>query len=313
MSFPYSDDERRWHTFSYETKRLFGKRAVKVMLEAGMSCPNRDGTKGVGGCRFCSSGGASDSNPHTREDLLQQYRLNRELLRKKWPEALCIPYFQSFSNTYAPVEKVKEMCAPFLQKEEVAAIALATRADCLPPEMIDCLCELQQQKPVWLELGLQTVHDETARRMNRCHSYAEFREMVFTLAKTPLRVCVHLINGLPGESKEDMLESVRELAGLPVQGIKFHMLNILSDAPLAQEYRKDPFPLLSQEEYIDLLVGQLELLPPQITVERICSDPPRRGLLAPSWVLERKKVQNALKNELIRRDSYQGKSYERQE
>lgn len=278
-----------------------------------MTCPNRDGRKGYGGCRFCSSGGASDSNPHTREDLLQQYLLNRELLLKKWPDALSIPYFQSFTNTYTSVQRIREMCAPFLQREEVAAIALATRADCLPEEMIACLCELQQEKPIWLELGLQTVHDRTAQQMNRCHSYAQFRETVSKLAKTPLRVCVHLINGLPGESTEDMLENVREVAKLPIQGIKFHMLNILEDSALGRDYLKDPFPLLTQEEYIDLLVQQLELLPPEITVERICSDPPRRGLIAPSWVLERKRVQNALKNELIRRDTYQGRRYERQE
>ena len=309
MSFPYSDDERRWHTLSFETKRLFGSRAVKVMLDAGMTCPNRDGTKGYGGCTFCSAGGAGETNRFSPEDLLVQYEKNKEIMRKKWPDSLTIPYFQSFSNTYAPAERIRGMIAPFLDKEEVAAVAIATRADCLEEDVLEVLEEANQKKPVWLELGLQTSNDRTAKRINRCHSFAEFREAVFRAKEKGLRVCAHVLNGLPGENREDMLQTAKDIAGLPLDGVKFHMLNVLKDSALGREYRNSPFPLLSEDEYIDTLVRQLEILPPEITVERVSGDPLPGDLLAPQWVLNKKKVLNHLKNELIRRDSCQGRKY----
>ena len=309
MSFPYSDDERRWHTLSFETKRLFGRRAVKVMLDAGMTCPNRDGTKGYGGCTFCSAGGAGETNRFSPEDLLVQYEKNKEIMRKKWPDSLTIPYFQSFSNTYAPAERIRGMIAPFLDKEEVAAVAIATRADCLEEDVLEVLEEAIQKKPIWLELGLQTSNDRTAKRINRCHSFAEFREAVFRAKEKGLRVCAHVLNGLPGENREDMLQTAEDIAELPLDGVKFHMLNVLRDSVLGQRYELEPFPLLSEEEYIDILIAQLELLPVNITIERVSGDPVHRDLLAPEWVLHKKKVLNHLKKEMILRDTRQGKYY----
>ena len=309
MSFPYSDDERRWHTLSFETRRLFGRRAVKVMLDAGMTCPNRDGTKGFGGCAFCSAGGAGETNRFFPEDLLVQYEKNKEIMRKKWPDSLTIPYFQSFSNTYAPAEKIREMLEPFLGKEEVAAVAVATRADCLQDDILEVLAQANRKKPVWLELGLQTTNDCTAERVNRRHTFQEFADSVYRAKEKGLRICVHVLNGLPGETGEDMLKTAEDVAKLPVDGVKFHMLNVLKDSVLGREYQTAPFPLLGEEEYIDILVRQLEVLPPEITVERVSGDPLPGDLLAPQWVLNKKKVLNHLKNELIRRDSCQGREY----
>ena len=309
MSFPYSDDERRWHTLSFETRRLFGRRAVKVMLDAGMTCPNRDGTKGYGGCTFCSAGGAGETNRFSPEDLLVQYEKNKEIMRKKWPDSLTIPYFQSFSNTYAPAERIKTMLEPFLEKEEVAAVAVATRADCLQEDILEVLADANAKRPVWLELGLQTSNDRTAERIHRCHTYREFTDGVYRAKEKGLRICVHVLNGLPGETAEDMLKTAKDIAALPVDGVKFHMLNVLKDSALGSEYQNSPFPLLSEEEYIDILVRQLEVLPPEITIERVSGDPLSGDLLAPKWVLNKKKVLNHLKNELIRRDSFQGRRY----
>lgn len=309
MSFPYSDDERRWHTLSFETRRLFGRRAVKVMLDAGMTCPNRDGTKGYGGCTFCSAGGAGETNRFSPEDLLVQYEKNKEIMRKKWPDSLTIPYFQSFSNTYAPAEKIREMLEPFLGKEEAAAVAVATRADCLQEDILEVLAQANRKKPVWLELGLQTSNDYTAERVNRCHTFQEFKDGVYRAKEKGLRICVHVLNGLPGETTEDMLKTTKDIAALPVDSVKFHMLNVLRDSALGKEYRNSPFPLLSEDEYIDILIRQLEILPPEITVERVSGDPLPGGLLAPQWVLNKKRVLNHLKNELIRRDSCQGRKH----
>ena len=309
MQFSYSDDERRWHTLSYETRRLFGCRAVKVMLDAGMTCPNRDGSKGLGGCTFCSARGAGETNRYSVENLLSQYDKNKEQMLKKWPESKTIPYFQSFSNTYAPSERVEEILEPFLKKEEVAAIAVATRADCLTDEILAVLAKANAEKPVWLELGLQTSNDRTAERINRCHTFAEFRDGVYRAKEKGLRICVHVLNGLPGETKEDMLKTAEDIARLPIDGVKFHMLNVLKDSALGREYLHSPFPLLSEEEYIDILIRQLEILSPEMTVERVSGDPVHKDLLAPEWVLHKKTVLNHLKNEMIKRDTRQGKKF----
>ncbi len=304
--FPFSDDNKRYHTWNYYLKHKFGNKTAKVPLDAGFSCPNRDGTKGFGGCTYCSAKGSGDSIV-ARGNLMEQYEQGLSVMQRKWPDCQGIAYFQAFTNTYGPMEKLKQCFSPFIQREDVCAIAIATRADCLEDEKIAYLCELAKEKEVWVELGLQTIHDQTAALINRGHDFSEFRSCVERLASTPLHVCVHLINSLPMETKSQMIESTRIVGSLPIEAVKIHMLHLVKGTQLAKQYEENPFPLLTMEEYVDVVIAQLELLPPEIIIQRLTGDGILSDLLAPFWTTHKVQVLNEIDKAMARRNTWQGK------
>ncbi len=312
--FPFSNTNKRYHTFDYYAKKKFGKKVVKVGLDGGFSCPNRDGTKGVGGCAFCGGCGA-ESMPLGRNeglpaDLELQYRQGRARLEKKWGRPPVIAYFQSYSSTYAPLCRLKELYERALSFEDVVGLTISTRPDCLPKETLDYLKELNSRTVLTVELGLQTTFDETSKRMNRCHDYACFLEGYEALKEGGIAVGVHLINGLPGESREMMVENARRVGTLAPDFLKIHSLyygkgSALGQALLRGAYREEE--LMTLEEYLLVTADQLTLIPKETVVERLTGDPLRRELIAPLWTADKKRVLNGIDKILEKRDDYQGK------
>ena len=231
--FPYSFNEKRYHTFNYYLKTTYHRKVAKVILDGGFTCPNRDGSKVYGGCIFCSKAGSGDSNLSMSESIMKQYEENKKVMDNKWKDCLYIPYFQSYTNTYGPLDKIVRMCEPFLDMDEVCELSLATRCDCLEEDVIEYLNAQTSRKPIRLEIGLQSSNDATGKAINRCHDFEDFKKALERLEKTNLRVCVHVMNGLPFETKEDMLQTIRDISHLPFDGIKIHMLHIVKDTKLA--------------------------------------------------------------------------------
>ena len=307
--FKYSNDNKRYHTFNYYLKETYHGKVAKVIIDADFTCPNRDGSKGWGGCIYCSDRGSGDTSVAFHQDILAQYLKNKETMDLKWHNQYYIPYFQSFSNTYGPLEKIKQYLEIFKDRPEVVEIALGTRADCLPQDTIDYLDDFCQYKPIWLEIGLQTSNDKTAKFINRCHDFACFKNALERLSKTRIKVCVHIINGLPYETKDDMLKTVDDLVKLPFDAIKIHMLHIIKGTGLASYYQAKPFKILTEQEYIDILVEQIEKLPPEIIVERVTGDPVKTDLIEPHWILNKLQVLNDIDKAFLKRDTYQGREY----
>lgn len=278
-------------------KEHFGCKVIKLSLDAGFTCPNRDGSKGVGGCIFCSAEGSG----HFASDIPGQIRL----LSKKWPSGKYIAYFQSFTNTYAPVEVLREKYYQALEYPGVVGIAIATRPDCLPLDVLDLLSELNEKTFLWVELGLQTIHEKTASLINRCYPLSIFNDAIEKLSGLNIKTVVHLILGLPGETREDMLESVRYVSNTDIFGIKLHLMNVLKNTKLAEFY-PDRIHIPKKEEYINLVVNALEIIPPHITIHRVTADAPRHLLIAPEWGYEKRSILNGIQKEFKRRGSYQG-------
>ena len=307
--FKYTLDNKRYHTLNYYFKQKYGHKVAKVIIDADFTCPNRDGTKGVGGCAFCSLKGSGDANVALHKSILEQYEANKAVMNRKWDNTYYIPYFQSFTNTYGPLHKIKAMIEPFLDMEEVCGIALGTRSDCLEDDVIDYLNSITAKKEIWIELGLQTSNDYTSNLMNCCHTFDDFKDAINRLSKTNIKVCVHIMNGLPYESEEDMLQTIKDINHLPFDAIKFHMLHVIKDTALAKLYEVEPFDILTKDEYIDIVIKQLELLKAEVIVERVTGDPIKDDLIAPDWTLNKTVVRNDIDKEMYRRDTYQGKYY----
>ncbi len=305
--FPYSSDNKRYHTLTYHYQKRFGGKVAKASLNAGFSCPNLDGTKGYGGCIYCSKSGSGEFAGEKTLPPLMQFEQMKNRMMKKWEDAKWIAYFQARSNTYAPVSFLKKIYEPFLEKEDVLGIAIATRPDTLSEECLSYLKEMNQRTFLTVELGLQTIHDKTAKYINRCCSLEEFEKAVLELRKRNIEVVVHIINGLPYETKEQMLQTVSYLNQLDIQGIKIHMLHILKDTPLATRYEKEKFKVLTKEEYVDIVISQLERLRPEIVIHRITGDPKKEDLIAPDWLLKKFCVLNEIDKEMVKRNTYQGK------
>lgn len=282
-------------------KKRFGCKVIKLSLDAGFTCPNRDGTKGTGGCIFCSAEGSGDF----ASDIPGQI----SLLSKKWPSGKYIAYFQSHTNTYAPVEVLREKYYQALEYPDVIGIAIATRPDCLSPEILELLSELNQKTFLWVELGLQTIHEETAQLINRCYPLPVFDRAMCELSALHIKTVVHLILGLPGEDREDMMTSVRYVCGKEIFGIKLHLMNVLKDTRLAEFY-PDRIHIPKKEEYINLVVDVLEIIPKHITIHRVTADAPRHLLIAPEWGYEKRSILNGIQKEFKHRGSYQGKGLE---
>ena len=308
--FQYSLDNKRYHTLNYHYKEKYHCKVIKVSLNAGFTCPNIDGKVGYGGCIYCSKSGSGDFGGDISKSLSEQFDEIKDKLSKKWPRGKYIAYFQAHTNTYAPLSVLKEKYESVLKKDNVIGIAIATRPDAIENEVLDYLEELNKNTDVTVELGLQTIHEDTAKLINRCHSLNQFEEMVKKLRKRNIEVVVHIINGLPYETKEMMIETVKYLNHLDINGIKIHMLNIVKDTPLATLYQEKKFKVLSKEEYIDIVIQQLEYLRPEIVIHRITSDPDPKNLIEPAWLIKKFCVLNDIDKEMKKRNTYQGKKLE---
>ncbi len=307
--FRYSNTNKRYHTFTYFLEQKFGRKVAKISLDAGFTCPNIDGSKGVGGCTYCSARGSGDFAGDQSLSLREQFEQVRQVMNQKWPDAVYIPYFQAHTNTYAPLEVLKEKFEEALSFPDVMGLAIATRADCITDEIADYLGELAQRTYLEVELGLQSVHDVTGERINRCHSYADFLEGYQKLADRGINICVHIIDGLPGEDREMMLETARRLSHLHLHSIKIHLLHVLKGTVMEQQLAQGQFRLLTREEYVGIVCDQLELLPPQMVIQRVTGDGERESLVGPEWSLKKLCVMNEIDKELVRRNSFQGKNF----
>lgn len=304
--FKYSDDNKRYHTLNYFYKHKFNSKIFKVSLNAGFSCPNIDGTVGYGGCIYCSKSGSGEFAGKTSDDIVTQFNKVKNMMLKKWPNAKYIGYFQARTNTYAPVERLKEVYEPILKQEGVVGLNIGTRCDAISDECLEYLTDLNKRTYLTIELGLQTIHEKTSKLINRCHSLKCFKDMVNKLRERDINVVVHIINGLPGESKEDMIETVKYLNNLDIQGIKIHMLSVLKNTPLEEYYKKNKFHILTKEEYIDIVVTELEYLRDSIVINRITGDPDVNDLIEPTWLVKKFCVLNDIDKEMVKRDIYQG-------
>ena len=305
--FKYSNTNKRYHTLDYYYKNKYNSKIFKVSLNGGFSCPNIDGTVGFGGCIYCSKTGSGEFAGNPKENIEKQFNEVKEMMLKKWPNAKYIGYFQARTNTYAPVKKLKEMHDVVLKQDNVVGLNIATRPDAITDECLDYLEELNKKTDLTIELGLQTIKEETTKLINRCHTLKCFEDMVNELRKRNIDVVVHIINGLPYETKEDMLNTVKYLNNLDIQGIKIHMLSICKETPLEYMYEKEKFHVLTKEEYIDIVIDQLELLRPEIVIHRITGDPKLEDLIEPKWLVKKFCVLNDIDKEMAKRNTYQGK------
>lgn len=308
--FPYSFDNKRYHTYNYFLKNKYKQKIAKVSLNAGFTCPNRDGTCGYGGCVFCSESGSGDYAGNVYDSLQKQFHDVSLIMQKKWPDCKFIAYFQANTNTYGSIERLKKTFEPFLNKPDIVGIAIATRPDCLSEEVCDYLYELSQKCDLYIELGLQTIHDITAQFINRGHDYQTFIEGVSKLRKRHLDVCVHIINGLPYETYDMMIETAKAVGQLDIQGIKIHNLFILKKTRLYQMYKKQSFPLLSRDEYISLVVDQLSYIPSHVVVERLTGDAPIQDLFEPQWSIKKVTILNDIDKLMKEKNIYQGSNIE---
>lgn len=304
--FKYTLDNKRYHTLNYHLKTKYQTKVSKISLNAGFSCPNIDGKVGSGGCIYCSKSGSGEFGGDVTKPLTIQFQEIKEKINKKWPNSKYIAYFQAHTNTYAPLPILKEKYESILQEKDVIGIAIATRCDAIEDDVLDYLTELNKRTNLTIELGLQTIHEKTSQLINRCHTLTQFEEMVKKLQQRNIEVVVHIINGLPYETKEMMLETVKYLNKLNISGLKIHMLNITQETPLAILYQQDKFPLLTKEEYIDIVISQLEYLDPKIVIHRITSDPDPKTLIAPTWLTKKFCLLNDIDKEMKKRNTYQG-------
>lgn len=275
-------------------RRIFGEKLYKLSLDAGMSCPNRDGTLGTGGCIFCSAGGSGDFAAPAGLPLEQQLELAKERVAFKNGAKRYIAYLQAYTNTYAPAEQLEKLYRTLLAREDIAALSIATRPDCLPESVLELLGQLNREKPVWVELGLQTIHPATAAYIRRGWDLPVYDRAVKALAELEIHTVVHVILGLPGESWEEMLETVRYVACGPARGIKLQLLHVLRDTDLAKDWAEGNVPVMEPEEYAALAADCLALLPENMVVHRMTGDGPKRDLLAPLWSGDKKRVLNLI-------------------
>ena len=304
--FKYSLDNKRYHTLNYFYKNKFGIKVFKVSLNAGFSCPNLDGTVGYGGCIYCSKSGSGEFGGDKTKSLTEQFEEMKMVVNKKNIPCKYIGYLQARTNTHASIERLREVYEEVLSIPEVIGLNIGTRCDAISDECLDYLTDINKRTLLTVELGLQTIHDDTSKLINRCHTLEQFDLMVDKLRKRHINVVVHIINGLPYENEEMMLDTVRHINKLDIQGIKIHMLHIIRDTAMANLYLKEKFHVLSKEEYIDIVIKQLEVLRPEIIVNRITSDPDKNTLLEPTWLLDKCQLLNDIDKEMKKRNTYQG-------
>lgn len=302
-------NQKPYNLFSSHLKQRFGGRVHKISVDAGFSCPNRGASRDRPGCLFCDPAGSGAVGIERALPVAAQIEAGKELMVRKYKARQFLAYFQPFSNTFAPVEHLRRLYDEALGVDGVIGLAVGTRPDCLPPATLDLLAEYHRRSYFWLELGLQSIHDRTLAQLRRGHDYATFVKAYRAAKERGLRVCVHLIIGLPGENRADILASAEEMARLGVDGIKLHLLHVLNGTGLGDLYRQGEIAILRQEEYISLVVDMVERLPPQTLIHRLTGDGPRDRLLAPLWSLNKWEVLNAIDAEFRRRGTLQGSRY----
>ena len=303
----WSFTNKRYYDLKSYWRNLFGCNVHKLPIDAGFTCPNRDGLVAYGGCIYCDGRGSKLRQKATLPSVTVQIQSGKKFYK---PHASkFIAYFQTFTNTYAPVEKLRMLYDEALAQEDVIGLSIGTRPDCLAPEIIALLKEYVPKYHVWLELGLQSVHDKTLQLINRGHNFQQFLDAVNACAGSDLNICVHIIIGLPGESDNDVLQTAQSIAALPINGIKIHSLLALEGTALGEMYKNESIKLITKEKYISLVADVLEILPPEVVIQRLTADGYRDIFLAPPWAMNKLDVLNAINKELEKRDSYQGKYY----
>ena len=304
--FKYTSDNKRYHTLTYYYKEKFNSKVCKVSLNANFTCPNIDGKVGIGGCIYCSKLGSGEYAGNPKEDLITQFEKGKKTMQRKWPNAKFIAYFQANTNTYAPIERLKERFEPFINRDDCIGLSIATRSDSITDECLDYLEDISKRTYLIVELGLQTIHEKTSKLINRCSSLDNFDKMVKRLKMRNINVVVHIINGLPYETEDMMINTVKHLNDLNIDGIKIHMLGVLKDTPLEKYYQKHKFHILTKEEYVNIVVKQLEYLNPKIVIHRLTEDPKQEDIIEPTWLTKKFTILNEVDKIMSTRNLYQG-------
>ncbi len=305
-NFAYSNTNKRYHTLDYFYKTKFGCKVFKVSLNAGFTCPNIDGTVGNDGCIYCSKFGGGEYGGNVNDNLVKQFNDVKNMMHKKWPKAKYIGYFQARTNTYAPLHILKRKYETILNLDNVVGLSIATRPDAIDDKCLDYLTSLSKKTFLTVELGLQTIHEKTTKLINRCHDLKCFDDMVVKLKERGIFVVAHIINGLPYETRDMMIDTVRHLNDIGIDGIKIHMLSVIKNTPLENLYLKKGFKLLTKEEYIEIVCEQLEYLDPKIVIQRLTGDPMASSLIEPKWLLKKVNVLNDIDKFMVSNNIYQG-------
>ena len=305
--FRYTLDNKRYHTLNYHNKMTYGQKIFKAVIDCGLTCPNIDGTKGTGGCIFCDGGSGYFTAPEL--SVTQQLETEYKRISAKHGKVPIIVYFQANTNTYAPVQRLREIYSSVLAYPYVKGISIGTRADCLSDDILDLLSDIAEKTELTVELGLQSVNESTIKLINRCCTHEEFLNGYNRLKERNIRTCLHIINGLPNETADMMLETAKQAAEMHPDGVKLQMLHVIRGTKLAEMYANKEFELLTKDEYIDIIVRQLEVLPPETVIERITGDGDKSKLIAPMWSADKISVLGGIDKELARRDTWQGKKY----
>jgi radical SAM protein (TIGR01212 family) len=298
--------DKPYHSLNYFLREKFGEKIFKISLDAGFTCPNRDGTISKGGCLFCSERGSGDFAGDRCFSITSQFDDIKNMMQKKWKNGKYIAYFQAYTNTYAPVEVLREKYEEALRQDDVIGIAIATRPDCLDEQVLDLLEEISKRVYLWVELGLQTVSDDTAKVINRGYKLQVFEQAVKKLQQRSIDIVVHCIFGLPGETEQDMFKTVDYIAHSGVNGVKFHLLHLLKETPLVKLYEQDKLKFLSKEQYIDIICKSITMLPEDIVIHRLTGDAPRNSLIGPMWSLNKWEILNEIDNTMKSNHYYQG-------
>lgn len=303
---------KRYRDFNTYLREQFGERVQRISLDAGLGCPNRDGTVSRGGCIFCDGrGSGTGAFTEARESISLQIANAERFIRKRYKAQKFIAYFQSFTNTYAPVSHLKKLYREALSHPDMVGLSVGTRPDCVNEEILEVISAYRKDYRVWMEYGLQSAHDKTLQTINRGHSVACFEQAVRLTHDFGLNICAHVILGLPGEDRRMMLETARFISNLPIQGVKIHLLYVIRGTPLAQLYEKGTFRCLERDEYANLVVDFLELLPPHVVIQRLTGDPGKSDLVAPEWAIHKMENLKLIQNMLERRETWQGRLYEK--
>ena len=302
-------NDKRYHSLNYYLRNKFNEKVYKISLDGGFTCPNRDGKVAKGGCTFCSARGSGDFAGSRILSITKQFEDRKDMMEKKWKDGKLIAYFQAYTNTYAPVDELRKKYNEALEQKNVVAISIATRPDCIDDDVLDYLTELNKKTYLIVELGLQTVNDETARNFNRGYDFEVFDNTLKRLLERNIEVVVHTIFGLPGETEEDMLNTVDYIAKSGAKGIKFHLLHLMKGTQMVEQYESGELKLLTQDQYIDLICKGISRIPEDMVVHRLTGDAPRDLLIGPMWSLKKWEVLNAIDKALEDNDIWQGKYF----
>ncbi len=300
---------KKYYTLNHFLRNKFGEKVFKISLDAGFSCPNRDGTISKGGCLYCSERGSGDFAGDRNFSISSQFQDIKAMMKNKWKSGKYIAYFQAYTNTYGEIEELRRKYEEAIKQEGVVALAIATRPDCLSQEVIELVSEYNSKLYTWIELGLQTSNEKTAKIINRGYTLDIFEDALGRLRRKNIDVVVHTIFGLPGESREDMLNTIKYLANKDIQGIKIHLLHLLKGTPLVKLYEQGKLRFLEKDEYIDLVCEAITLLPESIVIHRLTGDAPRNLIIGPMWSLKKWEVLNDIDKKLNDEELYQGKAF----